>query len=613
MRGKQNQLKVLLLVEPGKRKWTMRFHAVLVLFIVGMVLLLLGCDLENDDSSPLGSYTVNCYLEDIGSSSYTLYESEEYRAEIGSTISVEPKTYSGFTEDKDHEDRVAGGMVKADGSLALHIFYNRNSYPLNFMANGGVGAMESMALETGQKILLPDNGYTMDGHRFIGWSLTESGNIAYGDGCEFTMGVSETTLFANWLQNRIIEGLVGSYAPISGASVEFFAPDGEHLGGAVTASDGFYRWEAGVNCDSYEVTVSGGSLLGSNFNGVLRGTTQSDECNLTPFSTLEYELADRLDTTCGEAGQQLSAWLEIPEDEDPFVNILLGEDVVYAEVDALTHAIRSIDGGVSGWINKVISAFESESEPNAMWVEPLQTDAQTIWSKALNRDRGDTVKINLEITVTRPSFATRRYQAVYHRRGVDRSNQDVYVWFVSPVEVRNSGYLCNMVNGEDQTHKYLSSDERVFQIVSTDYTKPFMDNLILQEDAELFTYEDVQFPFVGTYTPKYALETKYLGLDAYVIRLEKDDGDTAYDAMDVVILKDSSLIVDRKMYAKESPLVMVKHVYSTGLELVEGFLTPTTIMMDNPDSNSSIGIQVDHLDYDVVFEDGTFTTRNLEK
>jgi hypothetical protein len=118
---------------------------------------------------------------------------------------------------------------------------------------------------------------------------------------------------------------------------------------------------------------------------------------------------------------------------------------------------------------------------------------------------------------------------------------------------------------------------------------------------------------VGTYTPKYALETKYLGLDAYVIRLEKDDGDTAYDAMDVVILKDSSLIVDRKMYAKESPLVMVKHVYSTGLELVEGFLTPTTIMMDNPDSNSSIGIQVDHLDYDVVFEDGTFTTRNLEK
>ena len=49
--------------------------------------------------------------------------------------------------------------------------------------------------------------------------------------------------------------------------------------------------------------------------------------------------------------------------------------------------------------------------------------------------------------------------------------------------------------------------------------------------------------------------------DAYLIRLEKDDGDTAYNAMDVVILKDSSLIVDRKMYAKESPLVMVKHVY----------------------------------------------------
>ena len=37
--------------------------------------------------------------------------------------------------------------------------------------------------------------------------------------------------------------------------------------------------------------------------------------------------------------------------------------------------------------------------------------------------------------------------------------------------------------------------------------------------------------------------------------------------------------------------------------------------MDNPHSNSStkLKIQVDHLDYDVVFEDGTFTTRNLEK
>jgi hypothetical protein len=427
------------------------------------------------------------------------------------------------------------------------------------------------------------------------------------------MGVSETTLFANWLQNRIIEGLVGSYAPISGASVEFFAPDGEHLGGAVTASDGSYRWEAGVNCDSYEVTVSGGSLLGSNFNGVLRGTTQSDECNLTPFSTLEYELADRLDTTCGEAGQQLSAWLEIPEDEDPFVNMLLGEDVVYAEVDALTHAIRSIDGGVSGWINKVISAFESESEPNAMWVEPLQTDAQTIWSNALNRDRGDTVKINLEITVTRPSSATKQYRAVYHWRGTDRLNQDVYVWFVSPAEVMNSGYLCNMVDGKYLTHVYLSSFKVLRKVVSSDYGKHFMDNLILQEDAELFTYEDVQFPFVGTYTSKYALETKYLGYDAYLIRLEKDDGDTAYDAMDVVILKDSSLIVDRKMYAKESPLVMVKHVYLTDLELVEGIPTPTTITMDNPHTNSSTKLKFLDIAYDVEFEDGTFTTRNLEK
>jgi hypothetical protein len=98
-----------------------------------------------------------------------------------------------------------------------------------------------------------------------------------------------------------------------------------------------------------------------------------------------------------------------------------------------------------------------------------------------------------------------------------------------------------------------------------------------------------------------------------VIRLEKDDGDTAYDAMDVVILKDSSLIVDRKMYAKESPLVKVKHVYLTDLELVEGIPTPTTITMDNPHTNSSTKLKFLDIAYDVEFEDGTFTTRNLEK
>ena len=129
VRGKQNQLVVHFLAKRSEWKRTMRFHAILVPFIVfGMVFLLLGCDLENDESSPLGSYTVNYYLEDIGSSTYSLHESEEHEGEVGSLVSAIPKTYPGFTEDKDHEDRVPNGMITTDGSLTLHMFYSRNTY-----------------------------------------------------------------------------------------------------------------------------------------------------------------------------------------------------------------------------------------------------------------------------------------------------------------------------------------------------------------------------------------------------------------------------------------------------------------------------------------------------
>lgn len=70
-------------------------------------------------------YTVEHYKQ-TAKSSYTLADSERFDSKENASVTAKAKTYDGYTENLTHPNRVPSGSVKADSSLVLKLYYDRN-------------------------------------------------------------------------------------------------------------------------------------------------------------------------------------------------------------------------------------------------------------------------------------------------------------------------------------------------------------------------------------------------------------------------------------------------------------------------------------------------------
>ena len=75
------------------------------------------------------------------------------------------------------------------------------SYTVTFYANGGTGEMESQNFSEGDTKALTANGFTRDGYTFVGWAVTEGGEVVYADG-EVITADKALTLYAVWIENE---------------------------------------------------------------------------------------------------------------------------------------------------------------------------------------------------------------------------------------------------------------------------------------------------------------------------------------------------------------------------------------------------------------------------
>lgn len=128
------------------------------------------------------SYSVHHLREDL-SGDYSILETESRTGATGSATQAGARSYPGFT---------AGAVVQktilADGSTVVEIRYSRNSYTLNFDANGGQGGT-SGSVKYGAAIgaaIVTRAGYT-----FNGWDS----EVAQ------TMPAADTTYMAQWTSN----------------------------------------------------------------------------------------------------------------------------------------------------------------------------------------------------------------------------------------------------------------------------------------------------------------------------------------------------------------------------------------------------------------------------
>lgn len=89
--------------------------------------------------------------------------------------------------------------------ISLYAKWIPNNNHLIYNSGYGLGSMTDQIISTGSSAYLKPNTFTRDNYTFMGWA-TDAGSqspVVYTDGVLFTMGTSNTTLYAKWSSNHV--------------------------------------------------------------------------------------------------------------------------------------------------------------------------------------------------------------------------------------------------------------------------------------------------------------------------------------------------------------------------------------------------------------------------
>jgi len=137
------------------------------------------------------TYTTQYWLQEANGEDYTLAAQTVLEGTAGASVTAPTKTFEGYTENA--ELGVHSGSVKADSSLILSRYYDRNFYTITFEVNGG-SAVAPMEARFGARIKEP-SAPSRYGYTFDGWYADEALTEEY----EFTtMPMGGTTVYAKW-------------------------------------------------------------------------------------------------------------------------------------------------------------------------------------------------------------------------------------------------------------------------------------------------------------------------------------------------------------------------------------------------------------------------------
>ena len=153
----------------------------------------------------------------------------------------EPKSITGYTYHKNHEDELISGTVTSINNsdadkLILKVFYDLNKYDLMFEENGGTAVQDTSLF---YKQALPDITITKEGSVFLGW-YEDPGFVHAFDVTKDTMPSYNLTLYARWAKQYSIE---------------------YHLDGGTNSADNPASYVSGKGVDSFSDPVKEGSTF----------------------------------------------------------------------------------------------------------------------------------------------------------------------------------------------------------------------------------------------------------------------------------------------------------------------------------------------------------------
>ena len=203
------------------------------LFIPLFVSLITGCyhnpfladtyqPIHHDINTPLpieeAFYNTSYFLQSADLKSYELKEEIPGKNIVGTEVTTEIKTYTGFTFDEAHKDNVTRGIVAKDDSLQLKLYYNRNKYTVTFDKNSetATGEMEPQSFYYAVSAKLSTNSFINTGYVFTGWAKTTDATEAdFTDSNSVSNLVTENngniTLYAVWIEGDPIDYTIEYY------------------------------------------------------------------------------------------------------------------------------------------------------------------------------------------------------------------------------------------------------------------------------------------------------------------------------------------------------------------------------------------------------------------
>ncbi|MDD2297961.1 MAG: InlB B-repeat-containing protein, partial [Sphaerochaetaceae bacterium] len=144
------------------------------------------------------SYEVEHYQQDIAGDGYTLKEVEQLAGATDEAVNAEAKSYTGFTENTDHEDRLVSGTIKPDGSLVLKLYYDRDTFTVSFDSNDGFDVADIEGVRYEAKITEPE-APEKTGYIFGGWFKDEGLENKWN--FESDQIIEGIILYARWTPN----------------------------------------------------------------------------------------------------------------------------------------------------------------------------------------------------------------------------------------------------------------------------------------------------------------------------------------------------------------------------------------------------------------------------
>ncbi|MFA6947684.1 MAG: InlB B-repeat-containing protein, partial [Eubacteriales bacterium] len=146
-------------------------------------------------------YTVEHYLQVLGSSQYTLTEQKELHGTTDSMVTPETNSYTGYKTPAS-----SSLVIRPDGSSVLRYYYDLQTYTVTFKPGEVGGSDEIIKLKYGSPITAPIFGAA--GYIFDGW--IRDGSEYIGNVSEY-MGDEDLTYTAQWKKDTRTEYRIEYY------------------------------------------------------------------------------------------------------------------------------------------------------------------------------------------------------------------------------------------------------------------------------------------------------------------------------------------------------------------------------------------------------------------